>query len=194
AGRIGTIDDRNGGESHTAGDADLLVALEERIVERAVRVHLTLKDRILDASAAQVEDLTLELPHTRPQCIFSGKRRAILRKERIGPSGCDLGLLLRDLPLQLGDLRAQADHVRMIRLHEGALLLIIRLELSELLLESERALRNVAGRTRRKCLPVGALGRYALRGSLGQGLVELNQRLPLQRAGVATVLLTPSGS
>src|SRR6185437_9492274 len=95
---------------------------------------------------------------------------------------------------ELGDLRAQADHVRMIRLHEGALLLIVGLQLSELLLERERALRDVTGRTRRKCLPVGALGRYALRGSLGQGLVELNQGLPLQRAGVATVLLATSGS
>ena len=53
-----------GRHADAAGHADLLVALQQRIIEAAVGVHLTLQDGILDAASAKVENVALE-PETR---------------------------------------------------------------------------------------------------------------------------------
>ena len=56
---VGAVDDRHRRDADAAGNADLLVALEQRVIERAVGVHLALQDRVLDAAPAQVQDVAL---------------------------------------------------------------------------------------------------------------------------------------
>ena len=47
----------------TAGDADLLVALEKGVVEAPVGVHVALVDIVLDAAAPEVDELGFETLH-----------------------------------------------------------------------------------------------------------------------------------
>ena len=55
--RVRAIDDRYRRCTHAAGNADLLVALQKRIIEAAIGVHFALQDIVLDAAATEVENL-----------------------------------------------------------------------------------------------------------------------------------------
>ena len=85
---VGAVDDRHRRNTYAAGHADLLVALEQRVVERPVGVHLALEDRVLDAPAAKVQHRTLELRHARLERLFRRKRRTIIGKQAVasGPT------------------------------------------------------------------------------------------------------------
>ena len=64
----------------------------------------------------------------RPQGTLGSQRPAIFGKQRVGAAAGGLGRSRGDLPVELVDPRAQAEHVRMVRLHQRALLLILGLE------------------------------------------------------------------
>ena len=127
------VDDRDGRHADAAGDADLLVALEQRVVEAAVGVHLALQDRVLDAAPAQVEHVALELRDAGLERLLRRQRAAIIGEQAVDPARRRLRRLAGDLPAELVDLRLEAEHLRMLGLHELALLLILGLKLRELL-------------------------------------------------------------
>ena len=80
----------------------------------------------------------------------------------------------------------------MVGLHERPLLLILRLELRQLLLQCERAFGDVGRRSCRQRPSIGAFGGHSACSRIGKRLVELLQRLTLKRVGVAAALAVGS--
>ena len=68
---VGAVDDRDRSHADAAGDPDLLVALEQRVIERTVGVHVALQDGVLDASSAQVQHRALEPRDPRLERLLS---------------------------------------------------------------------------------------------------------------------------
>src|SRR5205085_4887797 len=92
-----------------------------------------------------------------------------------------------DLALQLVDLRLKTLHLRMLGLHELALLLILRFELSELLPERQDGAVHVAGRPGRERLAVSALRSDTACSRRGQCGIQLDERFTLERVRVAAI-------
>ena len=94
----------------------------------------------------------------------------------------------RDLPIQFLNPRAQADHLRMLRLHQRALVLIFRLERRTRLAKRLRCRRDFARRPRRRGRPIGAFRSNAAGGRLRERFVQGDERLTLQRTRVGAPL------
>ncbi len=73
-GQLCGIDDRDIVVLDTAGNADLLIALEQRVIELAVGVGVALVDVVLDAAPAQVGQIALEAVDPGEQRPFARHR------------------------------------------------------------------------------------------------------------------------
>ncbi|UYY56943.1 hypothetical protein [Sphingomonas sp. S2-65] len=88
----------------TPCDADLLIALEQPVIQRAVGIHFLLVDIVLDAAPAIVEIARLELIHLGRQRILALLGLTIVGKLRSRHTA----LLARDRAVELGNLRLQS--------------------------------------------------------------------------------------
>jgi hypothetical protein len=125
---VRTVDDRDRRGADAARDPDLLVALKQRVIQRTVGVHLALEDRVLDAPAAQVEHLALQPCNAGLERTLGRQGGPIFRLKPVDAAAFDIGSLPRNLPIELLDPRAQADHFGMLRLHERPFVLVLGLE------------------------------------------------------------------
>ena len=123
--RTGPVDDGDVVGGDAAGDADLLVAVQQAIVERLGGIHLALQDVVLDLAVALVEHGGLLRIQLRLQLVHLRLRRVIL-----GPQRTADGLRRRrELLGDVIELLLQLHHVRIVRLIDLQLLVVLDGEL-----------------------------------------------------------------
>ena len=127
-----------------------------------------------------------------PEALARRKSTLIIGEQPVDSARRGLRNLGVDLFPQLGDLRLEAEHFGMLRLHELALLLIIALELRKLLAKRDDAVVDVSIRPRPQGFAIGPLGTNPAGRGRPQSGVQLNERFALQRicvsAGLPSVL------
>jgi hypothetical protein len=138
---------------------------------------------VLDAATAKIEHRSLERRHPTLQRPLRRGRGLIIRPERAGPAASCRRAFTGNLPIQLLNPRSQAEHVGMLGLHEGALVLIFGFQRRSRLSQRLGVLGRVQG-SREAGRAIGALGGDPARGGLGQSPVQSDQRLPLDGIGI----------
>ena len=124
SGKLGRVDDADVVLLDAAGDPDLLVALQQRIVEFAVGIGVALVDIVLDAALAKVGEIAL-------QRVDPAREHALAldgRLDNLAASEVPIrASSLRDRRVQRLDLRLQRLRRRVVRLELLQQLVILRL-------------------------------------------------------------------
>ena len=120
--QLGLVDHEDIVGPHAAGNVDLLGALQQVVVDRAVGVDLALQNIVLDAAPLQVQRLLAQALDAPLHLRLLAQRRFVGGLER-GLDGLDLA---RQLAVDLLDLVVDLDHGRIPRLERLQLLLVLR--------------------------------------------------------------------
>ena len=123
------VDDGDVVGGDAAGDADLFVALQQPVVEGAGGVYLALQDVVLDLAVALVEDVAFQAVDLALQRADLRGRGVVLGAQR----AADGVGRRRQLLVDVVDLGLQLQHVRIVRLVDLQLVLVLRLQLGALL-------------------------------------------------------------
>jgi hypothetical protein len=182
------IDHRRDRGADPAGDADLLVALQQRIVERAVGVDVAVQDIILDEASALFQHRAAEPRDLRAQPVFLRPCRLEILAKRARPIGIGGARLGDDRRSERVDPRLECDHLGIIGPEGRELLLIFGIEPGDLRAQWCRVDAALGGRAAQCGFAVSLLGRDPTRLARGECRIERDQRASGQRVGVAAFL------
>ncbi len=94
--------------AHPAGDADLLVVLQQAVIELAVGVDVALQGIVADAARAHVQRAGLGGVELAGEALFLAHRGVVLRLQGV----FDRANLQLDLTVGFVDLRFRGHHLR----------------------------------------------------------------------------------